>query len=70
MPMEVAPSLNVTVPAGMVPAYWGVTVAVNVTLRLKTNGLADADTVVVVLAWFTVWIRVVGPLVKKLASPL
>ena len=69
VPMELVPSLNVTVPVGL-PATWGVTVAVNVTVRLKTDGLADADTVVVVLAVPTVCRKVAdGALVLKFVSP-
>ena len=47
VPRVVVPSLNVTVPVGVPPLE--VTVAVNVTDWLKTDGLADELTVVVVV---------------------
>lgn len=52
VPMEVAPSKNVTVPV-MVPAVAEVTVAVNVTFAPLVDGLRDDATAVVVEAFAT-----------------
>ena len=67
VPSVVAPSLNVTVPLG-VPAP-EVTVAVNVTLWPKTDGLAELVNAVVVLAALTTWVRMLEVLVVKSVSP-
>ncbi len=54
LPITVAPSRKLTVPAGLpAPGATTATVAVNVTLWPKTEGLADEARVVVVLALFT-----------------
>jgi len=67
-----APSLNVTVPVGVpAPGATAATVAVKVSDWPKTDGFGPVvrATVVVVLAWFTTWVRVLEVLVPKLASP-
>jgi hypothetical protein len=48
----------------------GLTVAVNVTDWPKTDGLAEEATVVVVEAWFTVWVKLGELLPVKFVSPL
>src|SRR4051794_556952 len=49
-------TMNVTVPLGLpAPGATGATVAVNVTGSPRPTVAADSDTVVVVLAWFTVY---------------
>jgi hypothetical protein len=72
VPSVVVPSLKVT--ASPLPELMGLplllTVAVNVTDCLKSDGFADAATAVVVVAWFTVWVRVEEVLPLKLPSPL
>jgi len=71
VPRVVVPSKNVTVPLGLpAPGATTVTVAVNVTLCPKTDGLADEVTVVVLAAFVTV--RSSQALVARLlfASPL
>src|SRR5438477_2360644 len=59
VPSVVAASLKVTAPVGTpLPGAVAVTAAVNVTGWLKTEGLADELTAVVVAlapAWFTTW---------------
>ena len=51
VPSDVLPSLNVTMPAGVpAPGLAAVTVAVKVMPWPKTDGLAEEETVVVVLA--------------------
>src|SRR5437667_6080059 len=67
-----APSrLNWTVPVRVpAPGATGVTVAVKVTDWPNTEGLAEALTVVVVLALLTVCVRFGEVLVRKLPSPL
>ena len=55
----VTPSVatNVTVPVGVpAPGATGATVAVKVTGCPTTDGSGDEETVVVVDAWFTVWV--------------
>ena len=54
VPSVVAPFLNVTVPVGVPPLE--VTVDVKVTGWLKTEGLAEELTVVVVAKFCTTWI--------------
>ena len=66
MPRVVAPSLKVTVPVGVPGARGdGVTVAVKVTAWPKTDGLAEEVSVVVVLAWLTVWVSAAEVLVVE-----
>jgi len=69
VPIMLEPFLNVTVPPA-VPAPGAVvaTVAVNVTDCPKTEGVVEAN-VVVVLALFTTWLTAVLVLVMKLESP-
>ena len=71
-PASLPPSMKVTVPAGRAgrPGAATVTVAVKVTDWPKTDGLADDASVVVVVAWLTVWLRAVEVLPPKLVSPL
>jgi hypothetical protein len=55
VPIEAAPSLNVTVPVGVPePGLFTVTVAVNVTPCPNTDGFGADSKAVVVWAWFTV----------------
>jgi hypothetical protein len=69
-PMGVPPSRNWTVPVGVpAPGATAVTAAVKVTNSPSTDGLISEATVVVVLAWFTVWVRGEEVLVVKLVSP-
>jgi hypothetical protein len=63
------PSLNVTVPVGVVPGSVAVTVAVNVTGWLWTEEICEEANAVVVRV-FTVWVKAVEVLVLKLALPL
>jgi hypothetical protein len=65
VPSVVLPSLKVTVPV----AAEGETVAVNVTDDPYVDGFADEASVSVVLALFTVWVRVEEVLVLSFASP-
>lgn len=65
VPMVTAPSLNVTVPV----AVDGETAAVNPTLELKAEGLADDVRDVVVAAWLTTWLCGDDVLVNRLVSP-
>jgi len=57
VPIELAPSLKVTLPVG-VPALEA-TVAVNVTVCPKSDGFGSDVNVVVVLAGLTVWVSVI-----------
>ena len=68
VPIEVTPSLKVTVPLG-VPVAVVLTVAVKVTDWLKVDGLRDEVTAVVVASLFTTWLNAVELLVAKVASP-
>jgi hypothetical protein len=69
-PKVVAPSLKVTVPVAVPdPGATAETVAVKVTDCPKTEGLAEAATAVVVLAVFTVCVRIEEVLVAKLELP-
>src|SRR2546422_1036361 len=71
VPSVVAPSLNVTVPVRVpAPGETALTVAVKVTDWPNTEGLAEEATVVVELAWLTVWVAGVEALGGKLASAL
>jgi hypothetical protein len=65
VPSVVLPSLKVTVPV----AAEGETVAVKVTEEPNVDGFADEASVTVVLALFTVWVRVDEVLVLSFASP-
>jgi hypothetical protein len=68
--MFVAPSRKLTAPVGVpAPGATTVTVAVNVTLWPKTDGLADEARVVVVFALLTTCETAVLVLVLKLALP-
>jgi len=70
VPNVVPASLNVTVPLGVpAPGNTALTVAVNVTDCPDTDGFTDEATVVVLLAWLTVWVSVEEVLVVKLTSP-
>jgi hypothetical protein len=61
----------VTVPVGVPePGATALTVAVNVTLCPKTDGLTDDVTVVELLSWLTVWVIAAEVLLEKLLSPL
>jgi hypothetical protein len=69
-PMGEPPSWKFTVPAGVpAPGPTTVTVAVKVTDWPNTDGLAEGATVVVVDAWFTVWLSVEDVLPLKFESP-
>jgi hypothetical protein len=70
VPIVVPPSLKVTVPlgSGVVPLTCGATVAVNVTELPDIDGFCDETTLVVVLAWLTVW-ETVPELAPKLVVP-
>ena len=59
VPRVVVPSLKVTVPVGVPTPRCDseVTWAVKVTDWPKTEGLTEEVTVVLLLAWFTVWVR-------------
>jgi hypothetical protein len=63
VPIVVAPSLNVTVPAPGVPDVFDFTVAVNVTVAPNAAGFFDETTVVEVPALFTVWVSTADVLV-------
>ncbi len=66
----VAPSLKVTVPVGVpTPGETALTVAVKVTNWPKTEGLAEDETAVLLLALFTTWLNVEEVLVVKFPSP-
>jgi hypothetical protein len=70
-PRVLAPSLNVTVPVGVPePGAAALTVAVNVTVCPKTDGLAEETTVVLLPSLLTVWKRVADVLPAKFVSPL
>ena len=69
----VPPSWKMTEPVGVPPpGKTALTVAVKVTDWPKTTGLVEELTVVVVLAWLTVWVKdeLVLSLALKLPSPL
>ena len=58
VPNVFAPSLKVTVPVGVPPpGLFTVTMAVKVTNWPEVEGLVDDETVVVVFAVLTVWMR-------------
>jgi hypothetical protein len=65
LPSVVLPSLNVTVPVAVVDE----TVAVNVTEELNADGFDDDESVVVVLALLTVWVRADDVLLLQFESP-
>jgi hypothetical protein len=55
VPRVVDPSSKVTVPVGVpAPGEFTLTVAVNVTFWPNTEGLVEADKLVVVASWLTV----------------
>ena len=69
VPREVTPSKNSTDPLAVpAPGVVVATVAVKVTDCPKTEGVVEAN-VVVVLALFTTWLTAVLVLVTKLVSP-
>ncbi len=69
VPSVAAPSLKVTVPVGVPePGATAATVAMNVTDWLNTEGFADEVSAVVVLPWFTVWVKTLEVLPLKLLS--
>jgi hypothetical protein len=72
VPSVLVPSMNVTVPVGVVPPVGGTTVAVNVTLLPTVMLLAVVISVVVLvpIAAVTVTITAVEVLPAKLVSPL
>jgi hypothetical protein len=70
LPMETPPSLNVTVPVGVLELTVGVTVAVKVTAWPNTDGFTELVTVVVVASRLTVWVIAAEVLALKLPSPL
>jgi hypothetical protein len=68
--INVPPSTNVTMPAGVpAPGATGATAAVNSTDWPKVGVLEEADNVVVVFALFTVWVIGGEVLELLLASP-
>src|SRR2546427_3472944 len=68
-PSVVAPSLKVTVPVGVpAPGETALTVAVRVTDWPNTEELVEEATVVVELAWLTVWVTVAEVLAGKLGA--
>ena len=68
-PREVVPLKNSTVPAAVpAPGETGATVAVKVTDSPNTEGVVEANAVVV-LALFTTWLTAELVLVTKLESP-
>src|SRR5207247_8856464 len=68
--MDVAPSVNVTVPVGLpAPGAAARTVAVRVTAWPTIDGLTSATTAVVVAAWPTTWFKVNEVLPTKTVSP-
>ena len=70
VPRLAAPSRKVTVPVGVpAPGATALTVAVKVTDWPNVDGLVEEATVVVELAWLTVWVIDADVLVVKLASP-
>src|SRR2546425_12642574 len=69
VPRLFVPSRKVTVPVGVpAPGATAATVAVNVTGWPDTVGLAEAVTVLVVLAWLTVCVRAADVLVEQLGA--
>jgi hypothetical protein len=70
LPIVAAPSRKFTVPVGEpAPGEVTVTVAVNVTLCPKTDGLRDEVRLVLVDALLTTWLTPALVLVLKLPSP-
>ena len=67
VPRVFAPSLNVTVPAGVPPAL--VTVAVKVTGCPGALGFTDDVTATAVAVWLTDWVNTDEVLDALLASP-
>ena len=70
VPSVAVPSWKVTVPVGVpAPGVFTLTVAVNVTLWPKTEGLVAEETLVVVASGLTDWLRAPEPLAASLVSP-
>ena len=70
LPIVAAPSRKLTVPVGVpAPGAVTVTVAVNVTLCPKTDGLRDEARLVLVDALLTTWLTTALVLVLKFALP-
>ena len=70
VPSVAVPSRKVTVPVGVpAPGVFTLTVAVNVTLWPKAEGLVSEATLVVVASGLTVWLRAPEPLAASLVSP-
>lgn len=70
VPSVVVPSLKVTVPVGVpAPGASAFTIAVNVTGCPNTEGLVELASDVVVLAVFTVCVKIAEVLVAKLLLP-
>ncbi len=70
LPRDTAPSMKVTLPAGVPLPEVGATVAVKATAWPKTAGLAEETTLVVVAAGLTTCVKAgLDVLVVKLASP-
>jgi hypothetical protein len=70
MPSDVGPSKNSTLPeAEPAPGAFTLTVAVIATLCPNVDGFGTVATLVVVLAWFTVWLCAAEVLPLKLGSP-
>ena len=73
VPSVVVPSMKVTVPLGppaaVVPGAFTLTVAVKVTDCPDDDGLEEEETVMLVLAWLTVWEKAAEVLSAKLLSP-
>src|SRR5262245_51936265 len=67
VPSVVVPAVNVTLPTGTTVGER--TLALNVTLCPTIDGLGDAVTVVVVVAWLTTWVSVSVVLLLRV-SPL
>lgn len=67
VPIDAAPSKNVTVPVGVPEPL--LTVAVNVTAFPNTAGFCDEVTEVLVAIPLTVWVSAVDVLGSKVASP-
>lgn len=69
-PKLLAPSLNCTMPVGVPePGSAAETVAVNVTICPKEDGLTEDETLVELASWFTVCASEGLVLPLKLASP-
>lgn len=67
-PICVLPSMNETVPVGMIPAV-EVTVAVNWTDWLSVEGFVDDTSVVLVFSCCTSWLKALDALAAKFPLP-